>query len=575
MNHREHHSRRASFAHILETSNPNLLATPHAALPSPATGQRSVYALPHARLSHAEMERLVFKKTIEDREVKINFNEAIRETGFGCFQVHLVLVCGLIFLTCSASCTALSFTLPAAQCDLSLSSRDMGIINTSPLFGMIVGTFIWGTMSDTKGRRLTLIVCLSVDFTATVIASFSFHKWLLLSARFLNGVGIIGAESLVFAYLGEFLSEEKRDALLFSMELFYNLGVVYIPSISWIILPLPVDINLGGGFHYHSWNLFTLATGFPGLIAIILLTFTLPESPKYLLTKGEIKKMERILARMFKVNHRGIRHIDRKYPVKVTSTEDPNVISFFAIKVIAGRGYCRELYNQYKTLFKRPTKIHVIKFCILDFFVAFSFLSLLIWLPELLKRSNLYKEMVEHGPPQTVCYASGYVKTSAMVREGGDCPQKIPTEVYTEALIICAFCIPATISLYFALEYVPKKILIVLLTSFAGSVTLSIAFAKNVYVMVALMCCFEASSTVIETILFVCVVEVIPTNVSGTALAITVTCGRIAAVLANIITGMLVDAHCEIVLYVMAGSFFSGSLVACTLPNRVNDQFLY
>lgn len=133
-------SRRSSRILPADAVNRQMLATPHAAL-SFTRGSRSMYALKMTKMSQLELEKLVFRRVIDGIEEKIDFNEALMETGFGKFQILLILTCGLIYLTCSASATTLSFTLPASQCDLSLSSADMGTLNTSPLIGWY-GSFI-------------------------------------------------------------------------------------------------------------------------------------------------------------------------------------------------------------------------------------------------------------------------------------------------------------------------------------------------------------------------------------------------------------------------------------------------
>lgn len=41
---------------------------------------------------------------------------------------------------------------------------------------------------------------------------------------------IIGSVSVVFAYLGEFLTDNKRDKALSSLEFFWTLGIISEPS---------------------------------------------------------------------------------------------------------------------------------------------------------------------------------------------------------------------------------------------------------------------------------------------------------------------------------------------------------
>ena len=59
-----------------------------------------------------------------------------------------------------------SFVLPAAEKDLCLSAiMDMskGWMSKWAFFGMMFGSLVWGPISDSMGRRNTLMTCLSLS----------------------------------------------------------------------------------------------------------------------------------------------------------------------------------------------------------------------------------------------------------------------------------------------------------------------------------------------------------------------------------------------------------------------------
>lgn len=73
--------------------------------------------------------------------------------GFGKFHYSLLALCGLIFLNCSTSLGILSFILPSAQCDLSMSSSDKGLLNAMPVLGSYLA--IHRSTSSMKCTRVT------------------------------------------------------------------------------------------------------------------------------------------------------------------------------------------------------------------------------------------------------------------------------------------------------------------------------------------------------------------------------------------------------------------------------------
>nr|CAI5835075.1 unnamed protein product [Callosobruchus analis] len=92
---------------------------------------------------------------------------------------------------------------------------------------MIFGCPVWGSVANTKGRKAAILLSLLVDFLAAVVSSLVTNFELFSICRFFSGFGIIGATSVVFSYLGEFLSEEHRDVLLGRLEIFWT----YISSV--------------------------------------------------------------------------------------------------------------------------------------------------------------------------------------------------------------------------------------------------------------------------------------------------------------------------------------------------------
>jgi MFS transporter, VNT family, synaptic vesicle glycoprotein 2 len=115
------------------------------------------------------------------------FEEAIKKCGFGKFNYIFMLIAGSLMACAFMELTSINFVFPVAECDLNLSTSDKGILSAIGYVGVILSSFLWGFLSDTKGRRKTLIVTLLVAFIATVLSSFVENFWLMVSLRFVNG----------------------------------------------------------------------------------------------------------------------------------------------------------------------------------------------------------------------------------------------------------------------------------------------------------------------------------------------------------------------------------------------------
>jgi len=128
----------------------------------------------------------------------------------------LLAICGLIYMDTAIGVTILSFVLPAAQCDLEMDSTAKGWLTASPMLGrcfsrlsflgvnfiyrkksfrlirnifagMLIGSYIWGCLADTKGRKIVLITTLLMDGVVGIVSSFVQYFWVFLVFRFFNG----------------------------------------------------------------------------------------------------------------------------------------------------------------------------------------------------------------------------------------------------------------------------------------------------------------------------------------------------------------------------------------------------
>ena len=120
---------------------------------------------------------------------RVDFEDALLKTGFGKFHYLLLTVCGLIYLNTAIGVTILSFVLPSATCDYQMTSEDKGWLTASPMLGMIIGSYFWGCLADTKGRKYVLIVALLLDGVCGLMSSVAQNYFLFMFFRFFNGFG--------------------------------------------------------------------------------------------------------------------------------------------------------------------------------------------------------------------------------------------------------------------------------------------------------------------------------------------------------------------------------------------------
>ncbi|KAJ8669065.1 hypothetical protein QAD02_000324 [Eretmocerus hayati] len=216
--------------------------------------------------------------------IKADFEQAIELTEYGKFHYFLLAVCGFVSTSEEMDVISMSFILPSAQCDLKLDTQAKGWLNSIIFIGMMAGAYAWGSVADALGRRKVLIVISFMNALCIVASSFSQSFELFMFCRFLNGAALGGSGPVIWSYFAEFQPKSKRGSMLSFMAAFWTLGNLFVAGLAWLIIPQDYGYK-GPNFTYNSWRIFLLICAAPSFIVAGLL-FLLPESPKYLLSRG-------------------------------------------------------------------------------------------------------------------------------------------------------------------------------------------------------------------------------------------------------------------------------------------------
>ncbi|XP_051869619.1 solute carrier family 22 member 5-like isoform X2 [Pristis pectinata] len=160
--------------------------------------------------------------------------------------------------------------------------------STSLFFiGVLLGSFISGQLSDKFGRKIILFGTMAVQCVFSILQVFSPNWEVFCLLNFLVGLGQISNYVAAFVLGSEILGKSIRV-------IYCTLGVCISYAIGYMLLPL-------FAYFIRSWRMLLLALSLSGLIYIPLWWF-IPESPRWLITKGRVKEAEEILRFIAKKN---------------------------------------------------------------------------------------------------------------------------------------------------------------------------------------------------------------------------------------------------------------------------------
>ncbi|RBP65013.1 putative MFS transporter [Brevibacterium sanguinis] len=168
-----------------------------------------------------------------------------------------------------------------ASAELGLSALGQGLIASSALIGIFVSGLFFGRVADRFGRKPVFFWNLVGFVVLSVAQLFVSGTWDLVALRL--GLGLlIGVEYAVgTALLAEFTPRRHRSVLLGSIAAFWFVGFISAFFVSHV-------------WAEDAWRSLLASSAIPALIVLII-RFGLPESPRWLQSKGRTEEAQRII----------------------------------------------------------------------------------------------------------------------------------------------------------------------------------------------------------------------------------------------------------------------------------------
>ena len=179
-----------------------------------------------------------------------------------------------------------------------LNSVQEGVAGASAILGCIPGAMVAGFLSDRFGRRKVLFICAILYAASGLLSAIPRTFTEFLIARFISGLGI-GASSMICpVYIAELAPAAKRGRL----GSLFQLGIVL-----GIFLTLFINSMIQGAGD-EAWNAssgwrWMLGAEVGPAVALFLLLFFVPESPRWLLQAGREREARQILERVGGPDH--------------------------------------------------------------------------------------------------------------------------------------------------------------------------------------------------------------------------------------------------------------------------------
>jgi len=173
------------------------------------------------------------------------------------------------------------------------------------LAAYIVGAILLSPLSDKTGRRNMLVITMAITGLGSLYSALSNDYINFILSRVITGVGVGADLAIVNTYINEVAPPNGRAKYTSLVFLFSGigatlgvwLGLLLTTPASPFPLGLPFALGGSGFFALNGWR---LMYGIGALLALVglALRLSLPESPRWLLSKGRINDAEAVVAEM-------------------------------------------------------------------------------------------------------------------------------------------------------------------------------------------------------------------------------------------------------------------------------------
>lgn len=223
----------------------------------------------------------------------------MEQVPFSRWHANARIVMGSATFFDAFNALSLAFALPTLVRLWHISPKQIGFLISASYVGQLAGALVFSALAEKVGRirgTTAAIAIMSVmSFGCAVAGNFS----ALFACRFVQGIGVGGEMPVAATYINELSRAHGRGRFFLLYEMIFPVGLMATGQIGAWLVPA------------YGWTSIFLLGGVPGLL-ITFLVARLPESPRWLISKGRIQEAEAIVEKIEAST-------DRRVPVAATS----------------------------------------------------------------------------------------------------------------------------------------------------------------------------------------------------------------------------------------------------------------
>ena len=206
----------------------------------------------------------------------------MEQVPFSRWHMTARLVMGSATFFDAFNALSLAFALPSLIRLWHITPQQSGILISSSYVGQLAGALFFSALAEKVGRIRGTTAAIAIMSVLSFGCMFAGNFPTLLACRFAQGIGVGGEMPVAATYINELSRAHGRGRFFLLYEMIFPLGLMATGQIGAWIVPS------------FGWSSIFLLGGIPGLI-ITFLVARLPESPRWLISKGRLREAKAIV----------------------------------------------------------------------------------------------------------------------------------------------------------------------------------------------------------------------------------------------------------------------------------------
>ncbi len=199
-------------------------------------------------------------------------------------QLSLIrLVIGTATFFDAYTVLAIAFAMPVLVREWGLTPSEVGMILSFGYLGQLVGAVCFGWLAGRIGRLNVLMITIIVFVSMDIACLFASGAVQMIVFRFIQGIGTGGEVPVASTYINEMVGAHRRGRFFLLYEVIFPIGLMFAGLVGYFLVPV------------YGWKAMFIVGLVPAVVTIPL-RFLMPESPRWLASRGRLVEADAIVS---------------------------------------------------------------------------------------------------------------------------------------------------------------------------------------------------------------------------------------------------------------------------------------